>query len=612
MDCRDISQQPVELADTTRTQPDSKKIISCKTRLESLLLENGRLQISVAPTQLPHCLVEANDALTAGQLDRTKSFLDHNAVETVHKIVEKDPSRTDVMFVLAKLFAQTGQFEKARHWYEKILTREQNPLIYNELGLICQYLGLLTLAEQYQRKAIQIAPDDPQLWPNLAVILIETGRAPQGIELLHNAVEKMPGNSRLHSSLLFYLHFLPELNQKMLFDEHRKWSRIYAPPSLTQIQHPNVPEPDRRLRIAYVSPDFSGRPVSYFIEPVLEAHNRKAFEIYGYGNMRTSEGVTEILKKRFGSYRSIYGLDDQMVAGLIKSDRIDVLIELAGHTTDNSLTVLAGKPAPVQVTYLGSPDTTGLEQIDYRLTDKFADPPGSEKFYTEELVCLPTGLVCYRPPDPAPALRTLSAIKNGYVTFGSFNRPSKIHPHMIELWAQILKACPGSRLVLKFGVGTDLAVTQRYLEALGKFGIDHKRIAVHGWLPRPEQLLLQSQIDIALDTFPFNGFTVTCETLWMGVPVISLVGDCHASRIGLSILSQIGLEFFAASTPAEYVAKAVSLAHNLKGLSKIRASIRERMKKSPLCDPTRFVKGLESAYRSMWHRWCQKQTHSSK
>ena len=345
--------------------------------------------------------------------------------------------------------------------------------------------------------------------------------------------------------------------------------------------------------------------VAYFFEPLLDGHNHDVVEVYGYGNVRMPGGVTERLKQNFDHYRNIRGLDDETVVDMIQRDKIDILVELSGHTTDNRLLVMAHKPAPIQVSYLGSPDTTGMESIDYRFTDALADAPESQEFYTEELFFLPDGFLCYKPADFAPPVAPLPALRKDYITFGSFNSSSEVHPHIIELWAKILKANRNSRILLKFATSIESQMNRDYFSQFEELGIDSSRVAICGRKSIDEHLRLHGEVDIALDTYPCNGFTTTCETLWMGVPVISLVGKCHVSRVGLSILSSIGLDLFATLTPGEYVAKATALAMNPAALAKIRASMRQRMKDSALCNAKGFAQKVEAAYRKMWHRWLE-------
>jgi predicted O-linked N-acetylglucosamine transferase (SPINDLY family) len=594
-------------------------------RLNALTLKNGNLQLpgwqdlsdpnhrrDARAATLSPSLIQANQAAAAGNIKHAAEILKEKVEKAVLEIIDDDPSRTDLMLVLAMLFKQTRQLKKARELFEKILQIESNPLIYNELGYICRCLGQFSQAIRYQTKALEARSSNtvsaapyPELLANLARTLIGAGKVQEGIELFRKALEIEPKNAAMHSSFLFNLHFLPQLDPQMLFDEHKRWGQMHAPPSLAKISHSNDPNPDRRLRVGYISPDFCTHPVAYFFEPLLDGHNRSEVELFGYGDVRIPNDVTQRLRKKFDHYRNIRGLDDKKVIDMILRDKIDILVELAGHTTDNRLLVMAHKPAPVQVTYLGSPDTTGIQAIDYRFTDIWANPPHSRKFNTEQLVCLPDGFLCYRPSDFAPPVTTLPALRNGCVTFGSFNSRSEIHPHIIELWAAILKAADNSRILLKFGTNADDELNSCYFSRFEKLGISRSRIAVCGWKSIDEHLRLYGQVDIALDTYPCNGFTTTCEALWMGVPVVSLFGESHASRIGLSILKTVGLDFLAASAPEKYLAKAAALARDTQALAKLRASIRHRMKKSPLCDARQFARKVEARYRKMWHRWIE-------
>lgn len=572
-------------------------------RLAMLVLKDGNLHLPSSRDGMPQSLIQANEAVATGRIKDAVQALNDEAVKAATKIINKDPSRTDIMLALAMVFKQTGQFNRAKEWFVKILEQEPHALVYNELGFICQRAGHLSQALEYQKRAVEADPNNAELLAGLARMHIGTGQVQEGINLFRRAIEADPANAAVHSNLLFYLHHQAELDPCQLFEEHRRWGRLHAPASLARVSHDNNHDPERRLRVGYISPDFRVHPVAYFIEPLLDGHNHDAVEVYGYSNVAYPDKVTEQLKTDFDSYRNIRGLDDKTVVDMIQQDKIDILVELSGHTADNRLLVMAHKPAPIQVTYLGSPDTTGIEAIDYRFTDVLADPPESQQFYTEELFFLSDGFLCYKPADFAPPVTPLPALRNGYITFGSFNSSSKVHPHTIELWARILKANRDSRILLKFGVSTDHRMGKYYFSQFERLGINPGRVAVCGWKPIDEHLRLYGEVDIALDTYPCNGFTTTCEALWAGLPVISLVGKCHASRVGLSILSSVGLNFFAAITPDEYAAKATALAENRRALAQLRSSMRQRMKDSALCDAKRFARKVEAAYRKMWHQW---------
>ena len=503
------------------------------------------------------------------------------------------------------MFGRIGQLSKAEEWYKRILEQQPCAAVFYELGYICKRTNRLLQAVQYRRKAVEADPDNIQFRTTLAVDLIQAGQTQEGIDLLRKMVEVEPGNADIHSKLLFHLHYLPEQNPQMLLEEHKRWGQIHAPMSMAKQSHDNIPDPDRRLRVGYISADFRMHSVAYNFEAFLSGCNQQAVEVYGYGNVASPDKMTEHLKQKFDHYRDIYNLGDKEVAHLIEQDRIDILVVIGGHTGDNRLLVMAYKPAPVQVDY-GGPSTSGMEQIDYRLTDSLLNAPESEKFHTEELVYLPGGLLCYTPPQTSPAVASLPARRNGHITFGSFNNNLKINSRIMELWARILKANNSSHFLMKFRGGYDQGVRDYYFGQFEQLGIRRERVQIHGWKSSAEHLQLYNQVDIALDTYPYNGWITTLEGFWMGVPAVSLVDkDQFISGAGLSIFSRIGLEFFAASTPEEYVAKATALAQKPDALAKIRASMRQRMLGSTLCDAKAYTANIEAAYREMWHRWCR-------
>ena len=606
----------------------SRQGSSEKNRVQFKVSKDGQPEVVINGDGLPKFLVKAHNAAKQKRLREAVELLDDEAIENIHGIVKTAPARTDVMFVLARTLFEIAKlsdaedwdkrnqywykmseywYQKSEYWYKKLLKQCPHALVYNQLGNICKATGRMWEAVRYRRKIVEVEPDNVHFRMTLGTLVILAGKTQEGIDILREAVEKKPESARNHSGLLVNLHYLPKLDHQALFEEHKRWGRLHALPGKAKASHNNNPDPDRRLRIGYISPDFYMHSVSYFIEPVLEAHNRNVVEVYGYGNVLCPDQVTRRLVGKFDHYRNIYGADDEKLVRMIEQDKIDILVELAGHTAGNRLIALAGKPAPVQVIYLGYPNTTGMEQIDYRLTDSLADPPGSQQFYTEQLVSLPDGFLCYRPADYAPSVAPAPAVRNGFITFGTFNNNTKINPVITGLWTEVLKANPGSHLLLKFIGGDDREMREHYLKQFEQFGISRERIEIHGAKNSVDHLGMYSRMDIALDAYPYHGTTTTCEAMWMGVPTVSLVGEHHVSRVGLSILSSVGLEFFATSSPEEYVAKATALASKVEALSKVRSSMRTRMITSRLCNAKGFVQNLEAAYREMWQCWCKKQ-----
>jgi predicted O-linked N-acetylglucosamine transferase (SPINDLY family) len=305
------------------------------------------------------------------------------------------------------------------------------------------------------------------------------------------------------------------------------------------------------------------------------------------------------------AWRSTVAADDERVAAMIAQDGIDILIDLAGHTAGNRLGVFCRKPAPVQGTYCGYPNTTGIEAVDFRLTDAVADPPGEDAFYTERLVRLDRCFLCYRPPETVPVAGPSPAGPSGAVTLGSFNALPKINDRVIRLWARVLEAIPGSRLLLKNKALTDRELGPRMLRRFAEAGIGAERIEVMGYSPSTgEHLSLYQRVDIALDTFPYNGTTTTCEALWMGVPVVTLAGDHHAGRVGTSLLGAVGLPELAAATEDGYVETVRGLSADRSRLAALRAGMRERVSRSALCDVQGLVRGVEETYRDVWRAAC--------
>ena len=592
-------------------QMSQKRRLHCSRRRKEKKKNSPTLKQSDPGNNLPQFVVRAHAAIKAGRLEEANRLFKENAVRVTEELTGKNPSRTNLMFVLAKVFYLNRQYKMAEDLCKGILKLGPDAFlynfasVYNMMGGICENTGRVSEAVQYLRKAMKTDPNIPEIWSNLAMDLVRTGQTQEGIALLRKAARKMPENATLGSNFLLYLNYLPNVDQQMFFDEHNRWGQIHTPAGRARTSHNNVPDPGRRLRIGYISPDFHNGSVAYFFESLLDGHDNKEVEVYGYGSVKSPDQITKRLKQKFDYYRDICGLGDEMVARMIEQDRIDVLVDLAGHTNSNRLPVLTYKPAPIQVSYLGYPNTTGSKAVDYRFTDSLADLPESQKFYTEELIFLPEGFLCYRPPDFAPPVAPLPAVQKGYVTFGSFNNNCKVSPIIMELWAKILKDNGNFRFLLKFQGGDGLELKNHYFRDFERLGIAPERVGIYGWKSPVEHLHLYKDVDIALDTYPYHGTTTTCEALWMGVPTVSMVGKRHASRVGLSILSRVGLESFATSTPQEYVAKATSLAKNLEALAKIRASMREQMAASVLCDAKGFAHNVETAYRKIWCRWCR-------
>jgi predicted O-linked N-acetylglucosamine transferase (SPINDLY family) len=518
----------------------------------------------------------------------------------------REPGSADAYTVRGIVFERQQRLGEALAAYAEAWRR--NPACADpqvNTGNILAGQGRLDEAIAAYRRALKAEPEHAQALANLGIALARQGQAAEGAALLARSVQLRPEDPVPHSNYLLTLHYGPGFDGPLVFQEHRRWAERHARPleGLRQ-PHPHLRDPERRLRIGYVSPDFRAHSVAFFLEPVLEAHDTAAFEPVCFSGVSRPDAVTARLQSLVPQWHDIHGMTDGEVASLIRREGIDILVDLAGHTAGNRLLVFARKPAPVQVTWLGYPDTTGLEAIDYRITDQWADPPGSDSWHTETLERLPHGFLCYRPPDEAPEVAPPPALRTGTVTFGSFNNLAKVTPQMVELWASILAAVPGSRLAVKaYGTSSGEACA-RLLRQFARSGIPEDRVRLLAPVAGLRaHLECYSQIDIALDTFPYHGATTTCEALWMGVPVVSLAGTAHVSRVGVSLLSRAGLEEWIARSPAEYVERAVGYAGRTGDLAALRSRMRERMQPS-LTAAARFTRSLEAAYRRMWRRWC--------
>jgi predicted O-linked N-acetylglucosamine transferase (SPINDLY family) len=455
----------------------------------------------------------------------------------------------------------------------------------------------------YCRQAIELWPESLMFYRLLGWAYRESGRLDDAIECYRKALS-LPNAAQVHSDLLFLLHFHDAYDRRRLLEEHAKFNEIYGRPLRSQIlPHENDPTQERRLRIGYVAYDLGANPLGRFFLPLLENHAKESFESFCYCDFPRPDEVGQRLRAH-GTWRTVGGMSQEQVERIIRDDRIDVLVDLAMHSNNNRMLLFARKPAPVQVTYLAYCSTTGLEAIDYRLTDPHFDPvDGDDSCYSEKSCRLPTCYWCYPAPAGAPAVGPLPAQANGYVTFGCLNEFSKVTTRCLSTWCELLREVPGSRLTLHAKEG---AHRQRAIEHATRAGIDPGRIELVGRRNFDIYLAEYNRIDIALDPFPWTGGATSCDALYMGVPLVSLAGDTAVSRGGLSILSNLGLPELVARDAEQYVQIAVGLSRDTARLESLRLSLRDCMLGSPLMDGSRFARDVESAYRQMWRRRCEK------
>lgn len=481
------------------------------------------------------------------------------------------------------------------------------PEAHNHLGNVLQAVGRASESAASLRQAITLKPAYREAHNSLGNTLKDLGRLEEAEMSFRRALALDPDDRAALDNLLLALNYTDLHSRGEVFEAHLDWARRHATRAARKI-HPNLPDPRRRLRVGYVSPDFRRHSVAYFIEPVLARHDRAAFEVYCYSNVGLPDPMTVHLLQLADHARNIAGRSDEVVAQSMRDDGIDILVDLAGHTAGHRLGLFALQPAPVQATYLGYPNTTGMEAIDWRITDVHVDPPGDgDAFHSETLARLPESFLCFQPPAEAPEVAPPPSIANGFITFGSFNVLPKMTPGVIRTWSQLLERVPRSRLLLKaLGLG-DAASRSHVLAQFGKHGIASERVT-----PLPMEGSLQDhlaryhEMDIALDPFPYNGTTTTLEALWMGVPVIALAGDRHSGRVGASILANAGLDELVARTEQSYVETAARLGADGDRLAALRRTMRERIAASPLRDQAGFMRALEDAYRSMWKSWCDR------
>ena len=435
---------------------------------------------------------------------------------------------------------------------------------------------------------------------NIAGIFLKQGDIKSSIYYYKKALSIKPDMAALHSNYLFCINYDHEISSEKLFIEHIEYGKIHNKLTENNIKYYNNFVSNKRLKVGYVSSDFSDHPVAYFIEPVLKNHNKSIIEPICYSNVSKPDNITNIIKSHCSKFIDIYGINSEKVSNIIRNDNIDILVDLAGHTRGNSLTVFAHKPAPIQISYLGYPNTTGLKAIDYRLVDNITDPDQDE-LYTEKLIRFQNCFLCFSPCYKYPDIKPLPCLNNGYITFGSFNNISKINIEVIRVWSEILKRTTNSKILLKSKAFNDSQIRKRYENFFKKFNINKERIILKGSIISPyEHLNYYNNLDIALDTFPYNGTTTTCEALWMSVPVITIKGNRHASRVGTSLLTYSGFKELIAYDIEDYIKMAVNISTNMEKLIFYRNNIRNKMLSSKLCNAEDFTNEIELIYQSIW------------
>jgi protein O-GlcNAc transferase len=614
-------------------------LAEAQSNLGSALLELKRLDEAVARYRKAVAIKpdSAQEHLNLGNALKEQGDADE-AIACFHQALDLKPDYVEALSSLGIALHQRGQLEEALASYQRALTLQPDcAAAYNGIGNILLNQRRFEEAIASYRQALEYSPDSPELHTNLGTALREHRRLDEAVACYRRAIELAPdfflahnnlGNAfkdqalleealacfrraaeikpefaAAQSNILYALYFTPGYDVAAIQAEHRRWNDECAAPLAKFAQpHANDRSVNRRLRVGYVSPDFCAHAESFFTLPLLSAHDHEQCEVICYSDIASPDEITARLRSHADVWRSIVGLNDEQVAEMIRGDRIDILVDLTMHMVGNRLLAFARKPAPVQVCWLAYQGTTGLSAMDYRFTDPHVDPPGlDDRFYSEQSMRLPDSFWCYDPLTISPAVNPLPAMASGQITFGSLNNFCKINSDVLELWTRVVRAVDRSKLLILTAEGSH---RERALRILEREGIAADRVVFFAPRPRVDYLALCHQIDIGLDSFPYNGQTTTLDCFWMGVPVVTLEGKTAVGRAGASLLRNIGLAELIAKTPDEYVRFAGKLAGDLKRLSELRAGLRRRLGQSLLMDAPRFARSVEAAYRSMWQRWC--------
>ena len=629
-----------------RTLPDAAQDAPAAAEADRLIAQGNRLEDD---GEFEGALRLYREALRA-KPDYAKAHLNignalrawgrtEEAASALRKALQCSPDYVPARFNLGALLAASGELADAeRELREALRLQPDFADAAVVLADVLESAGRPAEAESELRRAVEIRPGYAGAWLNLGLLhlhqsrfdeaedallraraadpslaavdsafgtlYLRAGRVAEATRAFRQALERDPTMREAQSALLFSLNLAAELDATAVFQEHvrigKELERAVGP---RFSDWPNPHDPQRRIRVGYVSGDFGGHAVGMFMLPVLEHHDRGQFEIHCYHNKWAVHELTLVLRRSVEHWHDIAGADDDAVSQSIRTDGIDILVDLSGHTDRNRLTVFARHPAPLQVTWLGYLNTTGLAAMDYRICDRYSDPQGAERYHTERLLRLPHSQWCYAPQHDIPVVQRPHAGQADAIVFGSFNQYAKISDACLDLWCRILDRIPEATLVV---LGVPSGRTQEaFRDRVARRRIDPSRVVVDDRKSILEYFAAIANVDIALDTLPYNGATTTLDTLWMGVPLVALRGDRGIARGGYSILQTLGLPELTASSPDEYVDTNVRLARDPAWRRSLRSTLRSRLAASPLMDSVGFVRDLEAAYRQIWRAWCR-------
>jgi protein O-GlcNAc transferase len=521
------------------------------------------------------------------------------------------PRDAEVHNNLGNAQSASGQLVEAVASYRRaIKLKPTYAEAHNNLGTTLNSLGKVDEAVTSCRRAIGIKADFAEAHVNLANALQSSGYLVNAMTSYRRALAIDPGSTTAYSNLLMTGNYLAEQSTEELLAEARRFDKVVSRKATPFATWSNAANPDGCLRVGLVSGDFREHAAGHFIEGAIAALASNAagrLEFFAYSNHSLHDALTERIRACCLGWRSVTGLSDEQLARQIRSDGVDILIDLSGHTAHNRLPVFAWKPAPVQLTWLGYFATTGVYAVDYLIADPWTLPATEEGNFTEKIWRLPETRLCFTAPDVEHAVAPLPALSNGHITFGCFNNLTKVNDKVVALWAKVLAAVPHSRLFLKTKQLGEASAREEVTTRFAMHDIEAGRLILEGPSPRANYLEAYHRVDIALDPFPFTGGTISVEGLWMGVPVLTLAGQSFLSRQGLGLLMNAGLPDWVAKDAEDYVEQAALHASDLPRLAALRVGLRQQVLASPIFDAPRFAYHFEAALRGIWHRWCDQQ-----
>ncbi len=572
------------------------------------LFSNGKLSEAEAMLEVVVLLDDghAEAVHLAGNIAALTNRLEQ-AVDLLTIAVHLDDSSAVFLTNLANVLTCLKRYREAEGCLRRSIELDPNDAVaHSNLGVVYQKVGAPQLAVTHLGEALRLAPDYAKGHINLGVVLKDLGRLDEAIACYDKALDLDPTNPLPHSNRIFARMYATDSSPRDQLADARAFGERFAAPLLRRRPFPNDRDPERRLRVGFVSGDFCEHAVNAFFEPALRSFDPAQIETFAYSNTQKEDAATERLKAVFAHWRGLRALDDEAAADLIEADGIDILIDLSGHTANNRLMVFARKPAPIQVSWIGFPGTTGMKAIDYRLTDPYAEPPGlGDDLSVEALLRLPRVCACYQAPNrDLPIADHPPVDRTGIVTFGCFNRFTKMSDDTLVAWGRILRRVPEARLLLEIGGGDDPQVRAGIAARLERAGLPLDRTDIEDRSPA-NRYVLYNRIDIALDPFPYNGGTTNLDTLYMGVPFVALAGDHFVARMGHAILMHVGLAELSSTTVDDYVERACDLALDRDRLRRIRRDLRGRLMASPHMDHRLLAEDVGGAFRAMWRRWTE-------